>query len=43
MEGLSFLPGKKKGWVKIYEGDKFLGLGKIEDDGELRPRIILGE
>lgn len=41
--GVVFSPWQKKGWVKMYEGDKFLGLGKIEDDGELRPRIILGE
>ena len=41
--GSIFLPSPEREWVKIYEKDGFLGLGWIEDSGELRPRIILGE
>jgi len=41
--GSIFLPSPDREWVKIYEKDGFLGLGWIEDSGELRPRIILGE
>jgi len=38
-----FLSSPGEGWVKMYEKDRFLGLGKIEDSGELKSRIILGE
>ncbi len=41
--GSIFLSSPEREWVKIYEKDGFLGLGWIEDSGELRPRIILGE
>ena len=38
-----FLSSPGEGWVKMYEKDRFLGLGKVEDSGELKSRIILGE
>lgn len=41
--GSIFLPLLERGWVKMYEKDQFLGLGWMQDSGELRPRIILGE
>jgi tRNA pseudouridine55 synthase len=31
-----------EGWVRIYEDDRFLGMGQILDDGRVAPRRLLG-
>jgi len=38
-----FISSSERGWIKMYEGDKFLGVGWMEEDGKLKPKIILGE
>lgn len=31
-----------EGWVRIYEDNRFLGLGQVQDDGRVAPRRMLG-
>jgi len=38
-----FISSSERGWIKMYEEDKFLGVGWMEEDGKLKPKIILGE
>ena len=31
-----------EGWVRIYQGDAFLAVGQVQDDGRIAPKRLLG-
>ena len=32
-----------EGWVRIYQGDEFLAVGQVQDDGRIAPKRLMTE
>jgi tRNA pseudouridine55 synthase len=32
-----------EGWVRIYQGDDFLAVGQVQDDGRIAPKRLMTE
>jgi tRNA pseudouridine55 synthase len=42
-QAVSARHGLSPGWVRLYdEGDRFLGMGEVQDDGRVAPRRLMG-